>query len=116
MLGGDIDAETSMKIGFAGSGIGTISNAGAPVTVKANRVELAATDPSAADGRAAQVAVGDGIGFDLFAIPATETTAEKPATLVLDQDAAIDSATASRLEGRRSATPISRSSCARTTP
>jgi len=89
VLGGDIDADTSVKIGFDGSGIGTISNAGSPVTVSANRVELEATDSSVTGGRAAQLTLGEGIAFDLSAITGTDP---KAATLVLDQDGAIDSA------------------------
>ena len=98
VLGGDVDAETTVRFSFSGAAGGTVSSA-APVSVSANRVELAASDPSTATGSTAQIGVGDGIGFDLFAIPATETAAEKPATLVLAQDASIDGAAASRLTG-----------------
>jgi filamentous hemagglutinin family protein len=97
VLGGDVHADTSVKIGFNGSGIGTIANGGSPVTVSANRVELTASDTGMTDGRSAAVALGDGIDFDLFTILATSTAPASAATLALDQDAAIDSATATRL-------------------
>lgn len=97
VLGGDIHADTSVKIGFDGSG--TVSNGGTLVTVDANRVELSASDSSATDGRTAQIDLGEDIDLDLFAIAATETEALKAATVVLDQDGAIDSADATRLAG-----------------
>ncbi len=97
VLGGDVTADTTVAIAFDTAGLGTISNAGAPVTVSANRVELAASNSSASNGRSAQVALGDGIDFELAPIAATEDTAEKVAALVLDQDGAIDSTTVSRL-------------------
>ncbi len=97
VLGGNIDAEASVRVAFSGPGTGAIANAGAPITVSANRVELSATDPSASNSGSAQVTLGDGIDFDLFAIPATETVAASAATLVLDQDASIDSAATTRV-------------------
>ncbi|MEX2205835.1 MAG: filamentous hemagglutinin N-terminal domain-containing protein [Myxococcota bacterium] len=105
VLGGNVTADTTVRIGFIGEETGTISNGGAPVTVSANRVELAASDSSGEDGRVAQVALGSGIGFELFAIPASEGTAAKAATLQLDQDGAIDSAAASLLATAGQGTP-----------
>ncbi|MBM4334449.1 MAG: filamentous hemagglutinin N-terminal domain-containing protein [Deltaproteobacteria bacterium] len=94
VLGGDVVADRSIAIAFEGSGTGTVSNAGTDVALHTNRVELAASDSSQTDGRTAQIVLGEGVHLDLEAITGT---APAPATLVLDQDGAIDSAAVSRL-------------------
>ena len=94
VLGGDVVADSSIAIAFEGPGTGTVSNAGTDVTLHTNRVELAASDSSQTDGRTAQIALGEGVNLDLEAITGTTPA---PATLVLDQDGAIDSAAVSRL-------------------